>query len=1014
MTPERWQRVEALFEAALEHSPAQRPAFLESACRDDTDLRRTLDEMLAADDQADRNLKQAIVEGVHRLQDDGIPSLGPYRLLRRIGAGGMGQVYLAERADREYEQRVAIKLVRPGTDGSRILARFRRERQILARLEHPHIARLLDGGTAPDGRPYLVMEYIDGQPIDQYCESRDLGLHDRLQLFRTVVQAVQHAHQQLVVHRDLKPGNILITEGGDVKLLDFGIAKILSPQWHGGLADFTTTASQPLTWSYASPEQIRGEPITTATDIYSLGVVLYQLLTGQRPFDLRNAAPQEALQRLCEERPLAPSRAIADRSDPPSAHLRWSRRLRGDLDSIVLTALHQDRGRRYGSAEQLAQDVERYLTGRPVVAHPDRLGYRAGKFLRRNQLPLVASLAFAVLLAFFAVSRARQAAQIAHEHDKAQVVAAFLVDLFGGSDPRNSRGETITVRQMLDRGAARIPRELEDNALVRATLSHTIGRVYRELGLHDQARPMLEEALRIRRGELGDDHPDVAESLNVLGGLSKAQGDYSLAERRHSQALDIYRRRLGRQSVKVAEVLNDLAMVRRSQGQYQEAEALFREALAIFGANDEGQEDAAVTTLGNLALVLENQQRYDEAEAMMRQALGRSRVINGAPHPVVATQLNNLAFILEQRGDYRAAETFYRQALAMRRDVLEPQHPEIQESLNNLGAALFRRGDFAAAEVPLSEAMEQAQQHLGEAHPDLAPLLNNLALVRKRQQDYAGARELYEKALELRSEHLGEEHPLVATSLDNLAILLFDRGDSNAAEPLYRQALEVRRKVLGVEHVAFAKSLINLASLESRRGRFTAAVRLHRQALDIRRAKFGDEHPRVASSLSRLAEALAAVGDLGQSEAMFRQAVAIQRRFLGSEHPELARSLTGLGQVLADAGPEPGAAESGAGLAEAEALLREALAIRRRELGAEHWRTAETSSSLGACLAAQGQRDEAEPLLRGGHRRLEEMLGSERRETRRAAERLAALGGRRGRVERVGQAAGGLAPHSER
>ncbi len=997
MTPERWQRIEVLFEAALERSPEQRAAFLDSACGDDSDLRRTVGDMIVADDQADRNLKGAILEGVHLLDDDAIRHLGPYRLLRRIGAGGMGQVYLAERADEEYEQRVAVKLVRSGADGRRILERFRRERRILASLEPPHLARLLDGGTAPDGRPYLVMEYIDGQPIDRYCERLKLGLRARLELFQTICRAVQHAHQQLIVHRDLKPGNILITEGGTVKLLDFGIAKILKPGWHGGLGDLTTTASQPLTWSYASPEQILGERVTTASDVYSLGVVLYQLLTGVRPLDLGDVAPGEALRLICEQRPDAPSAAVASRRRGARQRPGLARQLSGDLDAITLTALHRDRSRRYGSAMQLAQDVQHYLSGRPVAAHPDRLAYRAVKFLRRNRLPMLVGLTFALLVVTFGVSRSRQAVRIAQERDKAREVVAFLVDLFQISDPRSSRGETLTVRAMLDQGAARIPRALDDNAVARATLSHTIGRVYRELGLFESARPMLEEALEIRRSELDPEHLDVAESLNALGGLAKAEGDYKMAERQHREALAIFHKRLGREHREVAETLNELALVLRSQGRYQEAESLFRQALAIYRAIG-SQDDASVTTLGNLALVLENRQDYDQAERLMRQTLRGSREIYGEPHPLVATHLNNLAFILEQRGDYAAAEPLYRQALAMRRRTLEPHHPEIQQSLNNLGAVLCRRGDFAAALAPLSEALELGQGSLGEDHPELAPLLNNLAMVRKRQQDFAGAEELYRQALELQRRHLGGEHPAYATGRDSLAALLFATGDLATAESLYGQAREVRRRVLGEGHVAYAASLSSLARLESRRGDLRAAVDLQRQALDIRRDKLGQEHPKVASSLSLLAEYVAAVGGRREAEALYRQAVAMRRRLLGSSHRLLAASLTGLGEVLSG---RPASGEPGGDLDEAEELLREALAIRRRELGPEHRLTAVTASILGGCLAARGSFAEAESLLLESYRRLEEERGGDQRPARRALERLIALYEARGRGDRA-------------
>jgi eukaryotic-like serine/threonine-protein kinase len=706
--------------------------------------------------------------------------IGPYRILRQLGQGGMGMVYLAARADEHFEKRVALKVVRAGADSAAVVRHFKRERQILAGLDHPNIARLLDGGTTDDGLPYFVMDYVEGEPLLPYCEARGLSVAARLRLFQALCSAVQYAHRSLVVHRDIKPGNILVAADGTPKLLDFGIAKLVDPE----LADDAPTGTAlAMTPEYASPEQARGEPITTATDVYSLGVVLYNLLTGQHPYRLTSRQPLDVLKAVLEQDPEKPSIAVeralalpatvvqtrglasgggmggeATRRQPaagPPAVTettaragettpdRLRRRLRGDLDNILMMALRKEPQRRYASVEAFSEDIQRYLEGRPVAARRPTVAYRTGKFVRRHAAAVGAAAAALVLLVGFTGAMAVQSARVARERDvarhersaaererataqreraTAQRVSAFLVDLFKISDPGEARGNSVTAREMLDKGTAKIRTELKDQPEVRATLMATMGDVYRRLGLYDKAAALLEEALEIRKETLGSAHPDVAASL---GGL---------------------------------------ASLRFERGDYPGAESLYREALAI-----------------------------------RRRALGNE-------HPDVAKTLNDLAGVVHEKGDYAQAESLYRVALAMRRKLLGDEHPDVAKSLNDLATVLYGKGDYAGAEKLQREALALKRRLLGDDHPDVANGEANLAVLLREKGDYAGAEVLHRQALTLTRKLYGSAHPRVAMSLASLADTLCLERKAAEAEPFATEALAVFKKTLPSGHPYIAET----------------------------------------------------------------------------------------------------------------------------------------------------------------------------------------------------------------
>jgi eukaryotic-like serine/threonine-protein kinase len=807
--------------------------------------------------------------------------IGAYRVLRELGHGGMGTVYLAARADDQYQKRVAIKVVR-GLDSDQIVRHFRRERQILAALDHPNIARLLDGGTTEDGLPYFVMERVEGEPIDLFCDERKLSVQERLRLFQGVCAAVQYAHQNLVVHRDLKPKNILVDAQGVPKLLDFGIAKLLNPEISGEAATGTVLAMTP---EYASPEQMRGQPITTATDVYSLGVVLYELLTGHRPYGRQARDSLELLRAVCEEEPERPSTAVGrteqrtlpngvvQTTTPETASRtregspeKLRRRLRGDLDNIVLMALRKEPRRRYRSVEALSEDIRRYLEGRPVTAHKATVWYRTGKFVRRNALGVGAAAAVFLFAVGFGVVTTVQSHRIARERDKAERLATFMMDLFKVSDPSEARGNSITAREVLDKGAEKISQELKDEPETRATLMATMGKVYQGLGLYGQAKPLLEEALRLRRQVLGNQHPDVVRSLNDLASVLQSRGEYAAAEPLAREALAMGRRHFGNEHPVVADSLEGLAWVLFRKGQYAAAEPLARDALAMQRKLLGATAPEVAGSLSVFAAVLAAEGKLGEAEALYRESVAILKKRFGSDHPNVAMKLNDLAVVLFKNGDYAGAETVLREVLAINRKILDKQHPRVANTLNNLAAVLQVAGKYSDAEALYREAISIHRKNLGDSHPNLGTSLGNLAGVLQEQGDFKAAEPLCREALAIRRKAFGNENPEVAKTLQLLAIVLTGATDYARAEPLFCEALAIRRKTLGNDHPDVAESLTGLSGLLVETSRAAEAERLAREAFRIQSKALPPDHPETPHSESALGYCLVKLGRFAEAE----------------------------------------------------------------------------------------------------------------------------------------------------
>ena len=805
-------------------------------------------------------------------------SIGSYRIISAIGHGGMGAVYLAVRDDDEFKKRVAIKLLRRGMATDDLVRRFRNERQILASIDHPNIAKLLDGGTTDEGLPYFLMEYVEGEPIDRYCDGHGLSVGERLELFRAVCAAVHFAHQNLVVHRDLKPGNILVTADGVVKLLDFGIAKLLRPELYADGAGATQLEERLLTPEYASPEQARGDVITTASDVYSLGVLLYELLTGHPPYRLSGLSLHEVSRVIGEVDPRKPSTVIGEveeraQADGTTTKVtpefvsrtregrpdKLRRRLVGDLDAIVMKAMRKEPQRRYGSAEQLSEDIRRHLDGLPVSARKGTLSYNAGKFVRRHRVGVVMAAASVVALIAFSAVLAVQSTRLARERDraareaaKAQAVSAFLQETLSSANPYEGQGRSVTVVEVLKAASDKLGHSFADQPEVAAAIRHTIGNTYNGLGLLEEAEPWFRQALQMRQDTLGGEHADVAASMDELAELLNEKAEVEEAERLSREALAMKRRLLGDESVEVADSLGNLGIILKSQGRYEAAEAHLRESLAM-RRKLLGDKSADVATgLNNLAAVLDDRGDLEGAERMYRESLAISQLAFGDAHPNVAAVRNNLARVLMIKGDSESAEKLYRESLAVGRASLGDAHPDVATWLNNLGTLLLGRGDLDGAEPLLRESLAIRRKALGDEHPDVAQSLNNLAMLSYGKGDHKSAESHNREALALRRKLLGAEHPDVAASLLNLARAIQAQGAFEKAEPLYLEALAMERKLLGAQHPLLGATLSSFGACLTEMKRYREAEEKLLEAHGMLKTLFGEQHERTKTNTQRL------------------------------------------------------------------------------------------------------------------------------------------------------------------
>ena len=789
--------------------------------------------------------------------------VGQYALTGVLGSGGMGVVYRAEQ-QRPLRRTVALKLIRRGLDTDRVIARFEAERLALARMNHSGIARVFDAGSTDDGRPYVVMELVEGQPITAFCDAAGAGIRERLTLFVAACRAVQHAHQKGIVHRDLKPSNILVTveEGAPApKVIDFGIAKVVADEGEDGHT-LTHDGGFVGTPDYMSPEQagvVLGD-VDTRTDVYALGVVLYELLAGRKPRVFESTTRDEIQRVLRDHAAVRPSTAVEGgpgprwRRAPEPDSTTWAqvatarrttperlrRTLAGDLDTIVLKAMAFEPGRRYASVDQFAEDIERYLKGQPVLARPDAWAYRTGKFVRRHRLAVGGVALVALALVGVSVLTTRQAARAAQERDRAEAVNRFLVEMFEQVSPSRALGERLSAVQVIERGTATLRSELQDQPEVKAALLLTLADVHENLGRFPEARDLAAEAVALREG-LGDDLAS-ADALIQYGDAARRAEDLPRAEPAIRRGLAIRRARLGDEAPEVAHALHNLALLVHDQGRSSEAEAMFREAIRIYRAAGAPALEVALS-LSGLGTTLRGASRYQEAETVLRETLALRQSVLPADHPRLLQSMRQLAQVLNYVNRNEEAEVLFRDVLMRADRVLGPDHPDTEGVVNDLASLLHDRGRLDDAERLYARALAA-----GRSRPPslgLALQLNNIATLYEDQGRFAEAVPLYRESLDLRTRLRGPGHSSVATAMNNLGRLTATLGDLAEGERLLRSALTIRFASDGADHLLTARTRYNLGRVLRMRGEHAGARRELDAALAIQLATLAATHPHV-------------------------------------------------------------------------------------------------------------------------------------------------------------------------
>jgi non-specific serine/threonine protein kinase/serine/threonine-protein kinase len=841
--------------------------------------------------------------------------IGPYKVLQTLGEGGMGIVYLAEQ-EKPIRRRVALKVIKLGMDTKQVIARFEAERQALAIMNHPNLAKVFDAGATEQGRPYFAMEYVKGVPITEHCDRHKLPTIERLRLFRQVCDGVQHAHHKGIIHRDLKPSNILVSIEADKavpKIIDFGVAKATEHRLTERTV-FTEIGVMIGTPEYMSPEQasLTEQDIDTRTDVYSLGVVLYELLVGALPLDpkdLRSAGLDEIRRRILEEEPSKPSarlRTLGDASKDSAARRRTdlrslARQLHGDLDWVTMKALEKDRARRYGSPSELAADLGRHLQHQAVLAGPPTVPYRATKFVRRHRIGVGSAALLLTILVAFSVTTTVQSRRIAREAETSKRVSEFLADMLADVDPealgqllmedlreqvqtvQRKHGETVeqseamlasfdvamrgvnttdTGLRLLDelvlaRAGDAIEQGLAEKPRIAARLELTIGQTYRKLGLLEQAETHLRRAVETRQQVLGDGHQETLRTMNSLALVCQLQGRYDEAERIFVELLETSKRVLG------------------------------------------DHHHNTLTTMHNLATVYEDRGHHEQAEPLYLEVLETSKRVNGDDHPDTISFLSNLALFYLTRGRYEEAEKLSLEALAAKRRILGHDDPNTLKSMNTLALLYKSQGRYDEAEPLFVEVLETHERLRGRDHPDTLSYTNNLALLYQEQGRYSEAEPLFVETLDARRRVLGRDHPRTFKSMNNLAILCSLQGRDEEAGSLFAETLDARKRVLGDDHPETLKSINNLAYFYSEHQRYGEAEPLFAKVLDTRERVLGERHPYTASSMYNLALVHLNQRRYDEAEPLFLRALATQERVLGEGHPTTLRSAYAMARLEA-------------------------------------------------------------------------------------------------------------------
>jgi serine/threonine-protein kinase len=902
MEPVNETRSEVVFLAALDQPVERRVEYVREQCGSDKILRDEVLALLQAheaagpfdrmagelgvlladvlDEPGDAN---SLGNGEHRGELDAGAQVGPYAILNVLGRGGMGTVYRAERADGQFSHRVALKLHHGDALAPGVQARFLAERQILARLSHPNVAALLDGGVSANGRAYFAMELVDGQPIDKYCDDQRLNVASRLRLFSTVCHAVQYAHQNLVVHRDLKPSNILVTQDGTAKLLDFGIAKLLAPTLLPSAPGLTSPEWRPLTPDYASPEQVRGDPVSTASDVYQLGLILFELLTGRRALDLGDRTPGDIERVVSGGVRQRPSDAVRSRegvtghaadiaATRATAPERLQRQLSGDIDIIVMTALAVEPARRYASARELADDISRYLDGLPIKARPATAWYRLSRFVRRNPVPVAAAGVIVALTGLYGAGFVKETRRTAVERDRAEQMAAFLTELFTSADPEVARGDTLTVRAVLDRGAQRVRRELGSDPERQATLVAVIAEAYESLDLPAQALPLREALAEHWRGRAND-----AEHAMALAGVALDRlrlGEFAGPPALLEQADSLVRRSRAPAHLR-ARALNRVANAWQVRGTLDRAEPLLEEALRLQRASG-ADPLVLVPMLTNLGMLRVTRGDADSAVRLLDEGLAIRRVRLEKDDPDIAISLVALADPLSSAGQLERADSVTAEALRIFRSVYPPGHSRMTAAVIERAGVLKRRGQFAAAESLYRGALQSTRVRLGARHPLSARYTNNLATLLKETGRLAQAESLFRDAHAGFVTNYGYGHEQTAVVQTNLAWVVFAQGRPHEADSVYEPAIAVLRERTPASR-SKGSILLDYGTVQFNAGNVAGARATLRESLEMLLQTAGAGDDQTIRARNTLGLTLARLGQRQEAESMLLENFAVVR-----------------------------------------------------------------------------------------------------------------------------------------
>ena len=834
----RWKYIKKIFSKALELEGEDRLRFISAACSKDETLRLEVESLLSAHESSgalDRDMDAVRFSAIHAAKTERLKGrrIGSYRLMREIGHGGMGSVFLAERADGQFEQQAALKLLHSPFATEHELGRFRTERQILATLDHEHIARLLDGGITDDGQPYYVMEYVEGLPLNEYCDKHHLIIKERLHLFLDVISAVEYAHRKLIVHRDLKPSNIMVTDSGKVKLLDFGIAKVLESGGIKGSDSYLTKPGLlPLTPSYASPEQIRGEVATTSSDIYQLGVVLYELLTGSRPYIVDGKTPAQTERIICEDTVQAPGSRISlidsnekIEAEPvkPICKQRGTTRsnlkkmLDGEPGQIILKAMRKEPDRRYDSVNKFGDDIRRYLSGKPVSALPDSRLYRLKKFIGRNPIESVAALIVTLLLIGYLVTitwHSQQTREALHhaqlEADKSARVVEFMLGMFESGDPRESAGDLVTARELLERGLHEADLLVSQPA-VQASMYNVIGKVYIALGRFNEAARILEKAVETERNFIGSNSSDLPRYLNDLATAHTRLGSFELAFSLHDEALQML--------------------------------------ISKHGVKHPAVADAKLAMGGWIPVT----NAFKAAELRL-QALEIRREVYGENHLLTADAYVKVGQIMRSIAEPEESLEMFKKAREIRINELGPSHPEVAQSMIFYADILrLYKIDQEEAEGLYRDALTILEKTEGGWHPSILHGLTGLGSLLSEMGRHQETLDAYERSYEIRKKIYGENHPSIAEGLGHIATGYIKKGSYREAEIYSRKSLKLWEELIGRDHITVSGALLNLGEVLTHLHEFDEAEALIERAINIQRSRFGEDSGALAvGALARL------------------------------------------------------------------------------------------------------------------------------------------------------------------